>query len=155
MNDQEKLSLAINTASMAHHGQLDKGGYPYILHPMHLMSQLLPDIQLATIAVLHDSIEDTRITLAYLKDVGMSGRILSALSLLTRKAGQSYEEYIEEIAESYDAIVVKLKDLEHNLDLSRLRSIGPRDLDRIKKYHSAFLKLTTARSILIEDWEGY
>ena len=148
MNKQQQLAEAIEIASKVHLNQFDKGGKPYILHPLHLMTQLLFDTQLATIAVLHDVVEDSDglVTLQDLRDYGFSERVLSALYLLTHEKGDAYlEVYIEGIAGNYDAIRVKRKDLEHNSDITRLKGIKPKDLVRMEKYHTAFLMLGEAK----------
>ena len=139
------LSKAIYIASDAHKNQLDKAGKPYILHPIHLMNKLLYDTDLAIIAVLHDVVEDTHWTIEKLKDQGFSERVIIALDLLTHKKEHSYEEYIDLICQNIDAITVKRKDLEHNSDITRLKGVSTKDLERIKKYHLAFVKLGAAR----------
>lgn len=146
--DMEQLSLAITIASSAHKCQFDKGGKPYILHPLHLMNQLLFDTQLATIAVLHDVVEDSAIALTTLVFMGFSERICNAVSLLTHDSDDSYEEYISKICTNIDAIRVKRKDLEHNSDITRLKGVRDKDLERIHKYHKAFIKLGKARDEL-------
>lgn len=145
MNEQEQLSHAISIASTAHLDQFDKGGKPYILHPLHLMNQLLFDVQLATIAVLHDVIEDSDMTIEKLSKLGFSERVTKALRLLTHNKEISYEQYIEAICTNYDAIRVKRKDLEHNSDITRLTGIKDKDLKRIEKYHKAFMRLSEAK----------
>lgn len=145
MNKYEQLNKAINIASKAHINQYDKGGKPYILHPLHLMNQLLFDTELATIAVLHDVVEDSEISFEYLDEKGFNSRILSALILLTHDKKHSYDEYIGLISTNYDAIRVKRKDLEHNSDITRLKGVTKKDLDRIEKYHRAFIKLGNAK----------
>ena len=149
MNEQEQLSRAIHIASTAHLNQYDKGGKPYILHPLHLMNQLLFDVQLATIAVLHDVIEDSELTTEELSRIGFSERVTRALDLLTHKKGVSYEEYIEGVCTNYDAVRVKRKDLEHNSDITRLTGIRDKDLKRIAKYHRAFVKLSEAKEVFL------
>lgn len=139
------LELAIRIATEAHAGQFDKGGKPYILHPLHLMSQLMFDKELATIAVLHDVIEDSAFTVPYLETLGFSERVLDALELLTHRSHVSYADYIRDIATNYDAIRVKRKDLEHNSDITRLKGVTKKDLQRIEKYHKAFLFLGKAK----------
>lgn len=139
------LAKAISIAAQAHEGQVDKAGKAYILHPLHLMNQLLFDEELAIIAVLHDVIEDSDWTLHDLNDEGFSGRVLAALFLLTHDTVHTYEEYIECICVNQDAITVKRKDLEHNSDITRLKGVRPKDLARIEKYHKAFIKLGEAR----------
>jgi hypothetical protein len=145
MDKNEQLARAIQIASMAHAGQFDKGGKPYILHPLHLMNQCLFDTQLATIAVLHDVVEDSELTIGCLHREGMSVRVTAALMCLTHEKGQNYEDYIDGICTNYDAIRVKRKDLEHNSGITRLKGIGPKDIARMEKYHNAFVRLTEAK----------
>ena len=147
MTEQKQLSLAIKIASTVHMNQLDKGGKPYILHPLHLMNQLLFDTQLATIAVLHDVIEDSNYRIIDLKTRGFSDRVRNAVNLLTHSSNQDYlKDYIPSICTNIDAIRVKRKDLEHNSDITRLKGVTAKDLKRIEKYHKAFLMLGEARS---------
>lgn len=148
MNENEQLDKAIEIAVKAHSGQFDKAGMPYILHPLHLMSQLLFDSELAAIAVLHDAIEDSNgeVTTSNLREMGFSERIVKALALLTRTPEQSYlEDYIPNICTNYDAIRVKRKDLEHNSDITRLKGLSEVDFRRIEKYHKAFILLGNAK----------
>ncbi|MBL4851143.1 MAG: hypothetical protein JKY90_02510 [Gammaproteobacteria bacterium] len=148
MTKNEQLGRAIVIACNAHEGQFDKGGNPYILHPLHLMDQLLFDKQLATIAVLHDVVEDSdgKVTIATLGKEGFSERVCAALDLLTHRKGDDYiESYIKRICTSYDAIRVKRKDLAHNSDITRLKGITEKDLKRMEKYHCAFVLLTEAK----------
>jgi len=146
MKDQtNRLDIAILIAVNAHLGQMDKSGKPYILHPLHLMNQLMYDAELAIIGVLHDVTEDSYMTTNDLKLYDFSDRVISALILLEHKKGQSYESYIEAICQNKDAITVKRKDLEHNSDITRLKGITNKDLERTKKYHKAFTRLGEAR----------
>ena len=145
-----QLGIAIKIATEAHHGQLDKTGKPYILHPLHLMNQLLYDTELATIAILHDVVEDSGFTLEDLRKAGMSQRVLDAVDLLTHKEQHSYEDYIALISTSYDAIRVKRKDLEHNSDITRLKGLRGKDLKRIEKYHRAFTHLGNCKKLMKE-----
>ena len=148
MTKQEQLAKAIRIATYAHMKQFDKGGKPYILHPLHLMTQLLFDTQLATIAVLHDVVEDSDYTIKELIDLGFSTRVINAVALLTHDKSDDYDTYINKISGNYDAIRVKRKDLEHNSDLTRLKdkdAITTKDLDRTEKYIQAFIKLTKAK----------
>jgi (p)ppGpp synthase/HD superfamily hydrolase len=151
--NQQLLGLAIEVATQAHKGQFDKGGKPYILHPLHLMSQLLFDPQLATIAVLHDVIEDSDgvYTLVKLEELGFSERVLAALKLLTHDKNDDYlSVYIAKISKNYDAIRVKKKDLAHNSDITRLVVIREKDLARISKYHQAYLLLEEAKLTFVD-----
>ncbi len=146
MTVNEELAKAILIATKAHHGQFDKGGKPYILHPLHLMNQLMFDIQLAVIAVLHDVVEDSCYTFDDLVAEGFSDRVLAALILLTHDNNEDYlQDYIPKICANYDAIRVKRKDLEHNSDITRLKGVQEHDLERLKKYHTAFMMLSEAK----------
>lgn len=146
MTEYEQLAKAISIATIAHEGQYDKAGKPYILHPLHLMNQLMFDVQLATIAVLHDVVEDSDYTFDDLEGAGFSIRVLSALILLTHDESEDYlGDYIPKISTNYDAIRVKRKDLEHNSDITRLKGIRAQDLERLEKYHMAFMMLEDAK----------
>ncbi len=150
LNKENQLMVAIGIATDAHHGQKDMSGMPYILHPIHLMHQLLFDLQLATIAILHDVVEDSKEwDIKRLRKTGFSERVLVALDLLTHVKDVPYMEYIEGIAGNHDAIRVKRKDLEHNSDITRLKGIRPRDIKRMEKYHKAFLYLGEAKKLFI------
>lgn len=151
LTDAQQLSQAILIATIAHDQQFDKAGKPYILHPLHVMNQLLFDTQLATIGVLHDVVEDSGITLLNLRQRGFSDRVTSALSLLTHNPDVSYSQYIQEISTNYDALRVKRKDLQHNSDITRLKGITQKDFARMQKYHEAFLILGKAKSLHRED----
>jgi len=140
MNLQEQLSMGIRVAVVAHIGVFDRGGKPYILHPLHLMNQLLFDPELACIAVMHDVIEDSGFTIEMLEDMGFSTRVLVALELLTHIKGESYGDYIDGMRNNYDAIRVKRKDLQHNSDITRLKDLTAKSEARIVKYHWAFTK---------------
>lgn len=148
MNKQEQLARAIQIAVNIHHGQFDKGGKPYILHPLYLMDQLMFDVQLATIAVLHDVIEDSKgkVTIDTLHDEGFSHRVCAAVDVLTHRKDDDYlTAYIKRISTNYDAIRLKRKDLEHNSNITRLKGVTAKDLQRMEKYHNAFLLLTEAK----------
>ena len=142
---QEHLALAVKIASQAHLGQYDKQGKAYILHPLHLMNQFLFDTELAIIAVLHDVVEDSDVTLAELNRLGFTFRVTSALLLLTHEKGKSYEDYIKCICTNYDAIRVKRKDITHNSSVTRLKGVTGKDQARILKYHKAYLRLGEAK----------
>jgi (p)ppGpp synthase/HD superfamily hydrolase len=135
------LKFALQIAKDAHSGQLDRAGNPYILHPMHLMAQFSHDEELAIIAVLHDVVEDTNVSLDALHRAGFSQRVLQAIWLLTHDKRDTYDAYIEKIATNVDAICVKLEDLAHNMDLTRLARVTEKDLKRVEKYKKAYAYL--------------
>jgi GTP diphosphokinase / guanosine-3',5'-bis(diphosphate) 3'-diphosphatase len=142
MKKGELLSKAILIATNAHHGQFDKGGNPYILHPLAVMGLIEDaDEELQSIAVLHDVIEDTKVTWQDLKEAGMTDRIIVAVRLLTKMPGQTYEEYKEGVFSNVDAMRVKKADLTHNSDIRRLKGISERDIERMAKYHRFYLEI--------------
>ena len=134
------LGNAIALASELFRDVKDRGGEPYILHCLHVMNQF-SDTELQIIAVLHDVIEDTDLELDTLESFGYSSRILQALDLLTHNPEMSYENYIIRISKNKDAIKVKLADLSHNMDFTRLKKINDKDLQRLAKYHNAYVFL--------------
>ena len=143
LSPAQELALAIKIAAEGHLNQKDKGGNPYILHPLKVMHYLKSDdFQLMAIAALHDVVEDTDVMAADLVMMGFSNRVVCAVVLLTKTPNQTPEEYFNGIASNYDAIRVKLADLRHNSDVRRLKGLGDKDLLRIRKYHDMYLRLT-------------
>ena len=120
---------------LAHSGQYDKSGKPYFYHPLTVMQKLsIEDDELLMIAVGHDLFEDTTVTAESLAKAGFSTRVIDGITALTKQKGQSYEEYKTQVFQSKDAMLVKLADLEHNMDLTRLSTISYADLIRWEKY---------------------
>ncbi|MBR5371072.1 MAG: bifunctional (p)ppGpp synthetase/guanosine-3',5'-bis(diphosphate) 3'-pyrophosphohydrolase [Oscillospiraceae bacterium] len=111
---------AAQIAEAAHRGQCDKSGFPYIMHPVHLAEQM-PDEIKAAVALLHDVVEDTDITLDALK-AEFPPRVTDAVALLTHDPQEDYFAYVARIRENPDAAAVKRADLMHNLDDSRILS---------------------------------
>ena len=142
MKRGEMLSAAIHIATNAHHGQFDKGGNPYILHPFAVMGLLeSTEEELQCMALLHDVVEDTNITYNELREAGMSDRVIEGVRILTKQRGQSYEEYKELVFSSRDAMIVKTADLTHNTDIRRLKGVSQKDIERMAKYHVFFLEI--------------
>src|SRR5574343_649748 len=136
------LQSAIEFAVVKHSSQFDKGGNPYILHPLKVMHYLKTDDQeLQAIAVLHDVVEDCDVTYDDLYNIGMTERVVNAVRALTKIKGQSRKEYLEAIKENKDASLVKLQDLRHNTDIRRLKGITQKDLDRVQKYHEMYIDI--------------
>ena len=136
------LEKAIEIALKAHQGQMDKAGCEYILHPLRLLTQMETQEE-KIIAVLHDVLEDTDVTLQQLADIGFGKSILCALELLTRdKEKITYEDYIKKIKTHPVAAKVKIADLEDNMDMTRIKKIQEKDLQRMKKYNWAWHYLT-------------
>ncbi|AHL33261.1 GTP pyrophosphokinase [Pseudomonas brassicacearum] len=130
------LERAISIAALAHEGQTDKGGAPYILHPLNVMLRLAHREE-RIVAVLHDVIEDTCVTVADLREEGFSEAILVAIESLTKHEGETYQAFIERAARNPLARRVKLADLAENSDLSRIENPSQKDLDRLEKYRKA------------------
>lgn len=143
---KKMLATAVAIASMSHIDQFDKGGVPYIMHALKVMYFTKSnDPELQTIAVLHDVVEDTKLTFDDLIHEGMSERVITALRLLTRTPGQPYQDYIDGIKTNQDTVIVKLADLRHNSDIRRLKGITDKDVVRMRKYHKAFLELSAVK----------
>jgi (p)ppGpp synthase/HD superfamily hydrolase len=134
------LEDAIALAAEAHRGQVDKSGQPYILHPIRVMLRCQTQAQRIA-AVLHDVVEDTGRTLGDLRDLGYPAEILAALDGLTKRDGESYEAFVERAAANPIARVVKLADIEDNLDLRRLPGISDKDVERLARYVRAWHRL--------------
>ena len=130
------VNKAIKVMFEAHKDQKDKSGLPYIFHPFHLAEQM-KDEETTAAALLHDVIEDTDMTADGLRNLGFPERVVRAVELLTHNDGESYEEYIEKIKTDPVARAVKLADLRHNSDLSRLETVTERDIRRAEKYRRA------------------
>ena len=108
---------ALRLAYDAHHGQLDKSDIPYIHHPLHLAEQMYDEIS-TTVALLHDVVEDTPITLEDLAKE-FPPEVVEAVDLLTHKEGVEYFDYVRAIRSNHTAFMVKLADLKHNSDFTR------------------------------------
>lgn len=136
------LSKMIVLATNAHAHQFDKSGKPYILHPIQVMQYLqTDDIELMCIALGHDLLEDTHVTTFYLMAEGFTERIINGIIALTKIPGEDYEFYQAAVKDNYDAVLVKLADLKHNTDISRLKGITEKDMERTLKYYKFYLEL--------------
>ena len=127
---------AIRLCFHAHADQVDKSGLPYLLHPLHLAEQMGDEIT-TVVALLHDVVEDTPYTLEDLQNMGYPEAVVEALALLTHDPAVPYMEYVARIGQNPVARAVKLADLRHNSDITRLDCVTHRDLDRVKKYRQA------------------
>ena len=119
-----------------HKNQLDKSGLPYVFHPFHLAEQM-EDEATTIVALLHDVVEDTPCTLSDLQAMGFPSEILEAIALLTHKDAIPYMDYVAKIRENPIARTVKLADLRHNSDLTRLEYVDAHALARVEKYAAA------------------
>src|SRR5690349_3034085 len=136
------LEDAIALAVEAHRGQRDKSGEPYILHPLRVMFRCTGEIE-RIVAVLHDVIEDTGRTADDLRRLGYSQEILDALDCVTKREGETYEQFVRRAAPNPVARRVKLADLEDNMDLRRVKGLEDRDMDRLRRYVAAWRVLNT------------
>jgi (p)ppGpp synthase/HD superfamily hydrolase len=137
----DDLGKMIALAATAHYEQKDKSGKPYILHCLAVMRILNSDDDtLNCIAVGHDLLEDTNVTHTWLRDC-FSDRVYKAIVALTKTKGQSYEDYQLQVMGNIDAVKVKIADLTHNSDITRLKGLTDKDFERMKKYHAFYTKL--------------
>lgn len=135
------LEKAILIAAKAHQGQQDKAGAPYILHPLRMMLTLDTEIE-RTIAVLHDVVEDSDCTLEDLRGEGFPEEVVTAVDALTRRDGESYEDLVERARANPLARRVKLADLEDNMDTRRMSEFSEMEIERLRKYHRAWLVIS-------------
>lgn len=134
---------ALNIAYEAHKCQLDKSGLPYIFHPFHLAEQMNDEYS-TCVALLHDVIEDSDYNIQDLIVLGFPTPVIEAIRVLTHSKDIPYFDYIDKVKKNTLATRVKIEDLKHNSDLTRLNKISDEDLKRIEKYKNAL-------SILLED----
>lgn len=134
MNLKTQLNRAILLAAKEHAGQHDRAGLPYILHCLHVMMSQTSMMR-RIIAVLHDIMEDTAITFNNLVDMGYDPHIVECVNCLSRRKGESVEDYHNRILHGHDDVLeVKLADVEHNLSILRLEYLEAKDLERLNSY---------------------
>lgn len=145
-NIEDLTKKATMLANMFFKDKKDKGGLPYLGH-LQYVSNSFDDEDRKVVALLHDIIEDTVVSKTILLELGFPNHIVDSIDILTRK-DDNYESYIEDIANSNDlvAIDVKLKDLEHNMDISRIINPTDADCERIDKYKRSHKKLEEKRN---------
>jgi (p)ppGpp synthase/HD superfamily hydrolase len=129
---------AIAFAAARHGNQTDKADQPYILHPIRVMMAMDTD-EARRVAVLHDVVEDCRVTLNELRRRGYPEREVLAIAALTKRDHErgDYGRFIKRVLRNPLAAKVKLADVEDNLNVTRLQTLGPKDLKRVAKYHAA------------------
>ena len=132
---------AMNIAYAAHHGQVDKAGVPYVFHPLHLAEQMDDEISCCA-ALLHDTVEDTDVTLEQLAQE-FPKEVVEAVALLTHAEDVEYFDYIRAIKQNPVAVKVKLADLAHNGDPKRICNQGNAEKRRVK--------YAAARKILLDE----
>ncbi|KAB8038472.1 HD domain-containing protein [Janthinobacterium aquaticum] len=136
------LERAIEIAARTHAGQVDKGGAPYILHPLRVMLRVAPGVQ-QIVAVLHDVVEDSdgRVTFEDLACEGFAAEVIEALRAVSKVKGESYADFVARAARNPTGKAVKLADLLENSDLSRIAQPSQKDLERLEKYRAAIAYL--------------
>ena len=137
----ELTMKAMVLAYNAHHGQFDKGGIPYIFHPIHLAESMDDEIS-TCVALLHDTVEDTELTLEALAKE-FPKEVVEAVALMTHGEGVDYFDYVRAIKKNPIAVKVKLADLAHNSDPTRVSQQGSAEKRRAK--------YAAARKILTEE----
>ncbi|GAB6121317.1 GTP pyrophosphokinase [Dysgonomonas termitidis] len=131
------LEKAIRIAVNTHYGQTDKGGEPYIFHALRVMNNV-NTIEEKIVAILHDIMEDTDITADDLRAEDIPEALINQLLVLSYSPDTAYNAYIEQIAKFPIAATVKLADLKDNMDITRLREITDKDIQRLEKYHISY-----------------
>ena len=136
------LQRAIEIALEAHKGALDKGGNPYILHPLRLMLQMDSEEEMI-VAILHDVVEDSeKWCFDKLQAEGFSKKIINSLRSITKEnENEDYEKFIDRSIRDKIGRKVKIADISDNLDISRLKEVTDKDILRINKYKKALEKL--------------
>lgn len=137
---KNSIRKALKIATEAHRGQYDRAGAPYINHP-YTVSTMVKGRKAKIVALLHDVLEDSDYKAANLKKY-FTEDICNAVKLLTRKPNQNYFSYVTAIKENELARAVKIADLKHNMDVTRLDAIHAEDVVRLKKYLCAYHILT-------------
>ena len=128
----DRIRLAMQIAVRAHEGQTDKGGYPYIAHPLHVAESMETELE-TVCALLHDVVEDTALTFADLHGMGIPEEALEVLRLLTHEDNVPYETYIARMRDCVPALHIKRSDLLHNLDPTRTAQTDPARRQRYER----------------------
>ena len=133
--------MAMKVCFDAHKNQVDKTGLPYVFHPFHLAEQM--DDEISTVcALLHDVIEDTELSFDDLREMDFPKEVLDVLMLLTHEDDVPYMDYVKKIGTHPIAKKVKIADLKHNSDVTRLDCIDDYALKRNEKYRQAIMLLS-------------
>lgn len=137
MDYNELYDKALRIAMRAHEGQKDKAGQDYVTHPIRV-AERCDDLRAKVVALLHDTIEDSDVTADYLREEGFTEEIVEAVLAVTRREGEDYEAYVRRAAQNELGRIVKLADLEDNMDIRRLPELTDRDVERLRKYLRAW-----------------
>ena len=139
------LAKAIAIAATAHKDDVDKGGKAYILHPIRIMMRLRTDNDhLNVCAILHDVLEDHPEFAEEIDKLELTQPMRHTLDCLTHKDGEPYMDYIIRISKDREATFLKMGDIKDNSDVTRLKGVRQKDLDRVVKYNKAYMFLKEA-----------
>lgn len=147
-SEQKQLSMptlerAIELAAHYHAGQKDKGGYPYILHPLAVMMRVDSELE-KIVAVLHDTLEDTELTANDLREAGFPQMVIEAIEALTKKRGETRVAAAKRATQNPLARVVKIADVQENLRIERIPQPTTKDYERMREYQQVLQILETA-----------
>ena len=131
------VRLAYEICAIAHAGQVDKAGMPYHLHPERVAARCSTDAE-TIVALLHDTIEDTDITPEYLLNKGFPQYIVDGVISVTKRDGESYEDFVARAKQNSIGRMVKIHDLEDNMDIRRLPYLDDKAFERLRKYLKAY-----------------
>ena len=140
-NQVLELEHAVDYATKHHHGQKRKSGAAYITHPLAVAYNLIDwgmDVDTVLAGVLHDTVEDTVMSLEALRAAGFTSEVVDAIEALTKQKNEVYFDYINRVSQNPIAICVKLADLEDNMDPSQLNVFTQKEADRTEKYHRVY-----------------
>lgn len=145
MMETKLLDKAIALAQTAHANQVDKAGAPYIGHPLRVMNSL-STVAEKIVGVLHDSIEDSELTLEDLENAGFPDEVLEAIEAITKKPREDYQAYLNRVMVNAIALRVKIADMLDNMDIKRIAEPTEKDWKRLKKYQEVLPQLQAALS---------
>ena len=140
LSNNTLLRKALDIATNAHKDQIDKAGKPYILHPIRV-SERCNTVEEKIVALLHDVIEDTEITPTTLLSEGFPEHIVESILSVTKQKNESYDDFVKRCSSNRIGKVVKIHDLEDNMDITRLNKLTENDLQRLNKYLKAYYYL--------------
>ena len=144
---------ALELVDRLYYGKTDLIGEPYVAHLVRVYDKVnakYQDDELSAIALLHDVVEDTKCVSYDLTYLGFTDRIINAVEYLTPLESEDYSEYINELIKNTDAIIVKIADLEDNMDITRLKTLSEGNINRLKKYHKDHKELTERLNEMIK-----
>ena len=142
-NSNDLIYKSLEIVTRLFNDKCDKGGFPYVIHLLKVYSGVSEYIE-KVCALLHDVVEDTNVTYDDLRSVGYSDEVIDILKIITKLKGEDYRKYIDRIIESNNihAMNIKLSDLRHNMDLSRIKNQTTNDYERIqKRYEPAYERI--------------